>query len=190
MDKVTIENIPWQKQLEEFQDKFERMKSLDYFKIQEELKRYIVTLDSDPTSVGVGNLNEKIAKVDSYIGRVVTILMNSIANENKFNLFFNDIQAFYNKYLRIQLRQKELQEYSNQTIRQAVAEEKIEDIGNLKHIVEQTLENAKTHTKICREKLNNLSDTQKNISRQITVIQTQLEIGEIQRKINNRDNNF
>lgn len=185
-----VEKNDWQKELEELQEKFESVKPLDYLNIEKELKEYIVELDSDPSSVGVGSLNEKIAKVDGYMGRTVTILMNAIANESKHNSLFGDIQELYNKYLRIQLRQEDVAKLSNQNLRQAAAEDKIVDIGKLKYTAEKALNAAKTHTKICREKLNSLDSTNKDISRQITVIQTQIEIGEIQRKINRHNNDF
>lgn len=185
-----VENIPWLKEVEELRERFKNLKPLNYSEKENELKGYKVDLDSDPTSVGVGNLNAKIAEVDGYMGRTATILMNAIANEGVFNSLFNDVQQLYNKYLRIQLQQEDVAKLSNQNLRQAAAEDKIEDIGKLKYVVEKALSNAKTHTKICREKLDSLDTTNKNISRQITVIQTQIEIGEIQRKANKNFSDF
>jgi len=186
MIKAQVENIPWLAELEELQERFEKISPLNYSEIKEELDGYVVKLDPDPSSKGLDSLNKKIADVDSFISRVVTILTNAIANENKFESFFSDVVVFYNKHLRIQLRQKEVADLSNQKLQQAAAEERIEDIGRLKYAVEKTLNDAKTHTKICKEKLDNLDKTNKNISRQITVIQTQLEVGEIQRKVSGR----
>jgi len=190
MIKAKVENVPWLKELEELQERFESLKPLNYFKIEEELKGYKVDLDSDPTSVGVSSLNTKIAEVDGYMNRTVTILMNAITNEGVYNSLFNDVQQLYNKYLRIQLRQEDIAKLSNQNLRQAAAEDKIEDIGKLKYVVEKALNIAKIHTKMCREKLDSLDTTNKNISRQITVVQTQIEIGEIQRKTNKNFSEF
>jgi hypothetical protein len=190
MLNVTVENIPWQKELEGLQEEFEQIQLLDYFEIKKELDSFKVGLDSDPSSVGVGRLNEKIARVDSYMSRTTTILLNAIKNENVFDSLFKDVQSLFDKHLRVQLRQKEITDLGNQNLRQAAAEEKITDIGNFKSVVEKALNEAKTHTKICREKLDNLDVTNKNISRQITVIQTQIEIGEIQRKVSRSNTNF
>ena len=190
MTKITVENIPWLKELEKLQEEFENIPSLDYSKVKEELDNFRVGLDADPSSTGVGRLNEKIANVDSYMSRTTTILLNAIKNENVFDSLFKDVQSLFNKHLRVQLRQKEITDLGNQNLRQAAAEEKITDIGNFKSVVEKALNEAKTHTEICREKLKNLDVTNKNISRQITVIQTQIEIGEIQRKVSRSDTNF
>lgn len=194
MIEAKVENIPWLIKLEALQEKFENTKPLDYFKIEGELKSFKVDLDADPSAVGVGILNEKIATVDSYMSRTVTILMNAIRNEHVYDSLFNDAQALYNRYLRMQLSSEDVAALSNQNLRQAAAEDKISDIGTTKYIIGKALNEAKTHTEICREKLKNLDTTDKDISRQITVIQTQLEIGEIERKLNrkhdDKDANF
>jgi hypothetical protein len=187
-----VENIPWFAKLETLQEKFENTEPLDYSEIEKELDNYIIALDPDPSSVGLDKLNAKIAAINSYMERIVTIVMNAIANENKFNSLFNDTKMFYEKYLRIQLRSEDVAALSNQNLRQAAAEEKIEDIGKLKFFAEKALNDAKAHTEICREKLKGFEKTDKNISRQLTVIQTQIEIGEIQRKVIGKkyDDNF
>ena len=190
MIKAKVENILWQKELEDLQEKFENLKPLNYSEIEQELKKYIVELDSDPSSTGVGRLNEQIAKVDGYISRTVTVLMDAIANKSVFSLLLKDVQKLYNDHLRTQLRKEDVAKLSNQNLRQAAAEEKIGSIGNFKHVVEKALDAAKTHEETCREKLKGLDITNKDISRQITVIQNQLEIGEIQRRASRSNNDF
>ena len=186
-----VENIPWLVILETLQEKFENTEPLGYLKIEEELKSFTVTLDSDPSSIGLGKLNEKIAAVDSYMSRTVTILTTAINNAHKFESLLGDVQALYDKHLRVQLKSEDVSSLSNQNLRQAAAEDKVSDIGKLKYAVEKMLNEAKTHTEVCREKLKSLDTTNKNISRQITVIQTQLEVGEIARKLNRRyDSDF
>ena len=154
---------------------------LDYDKLYKELNNYGVTLDEDPTSVGLSSLNQKIANIDSQKTRIGGILTSAYRNEDVITLVMNDISRTLEKEKSALVKDEEIVKLSNQSLRDAAVNRKLSELLDLKGEVEGFYLQARTFTKVVQHVFNMLDSTNKNISRQLTTIQTMISLNEIAR---------
>jgi len=163
---------------------------LDYDKYLTELSSVGVALDEDPSTKGLTNLNLKIAKVDAQKTRVGIILNLALKNEEDSNAVLNFVERVCEARRSELLLNQDWGELKvNQALREAAVSNAMRELLNIKVDVEILVAKAKTFTKMVKQVFEGLDSTNKNISRQLTAIQTMLETGEIQRVGGNRNFN-
>ena len=173
---------------------------LDYEPLVKELNEQNVSLNEDPSAVPLNRLNAQIAQVDAQKTRAATIFSKAILNEDGLNVLAKKINAMFKAEFDNRLPQSPVKDFSNKELREGACNTLLAELKDAVSAIEGSLSQAKTFTKIVQNEFNKLDSTNKNISRQITVLQTQIEIGEIHRtgKTNvphsadadNSDNNY
>lgn len=184
---VALETIPY---MAELRDKYAQFQLLDYEMLQSEMAGYGVPLNEDPSAASLTELNTQIAKVDAQKTRVANILSSSLKNENDLESLYRQIEQIYKREFDSRLIQSPVKDFSNKESRESACNTLLAPLKELLDSVNGSLISAKAFTKIVYHELGKLDSTNKNISRQITVLQTQIEIGEIQRTTNMRNNEF
>jgi len=166
-----------------------RWKSLtlfDYTTLRSELLKYGgegYTIPPDPTSTGTAEFNILFSNIDSALDRVSTMVLELLGSESEVNSVYRDVMRLYNEKMNQCLLNEETQKLRNQQLQKADAESKIDSsLMALKFELEKELEDVERIIKESKMKLTRLADKKDTVSRQITVIQTQLQIGEISRK--------
>jgi len=174
------------------QDEYIKFALLDYGKIQAELENYGVTLAEDPTTEGIQKLNGLIAQIDAQKTRVSNIVSTAINNDNNLEVLYKKIQGIYKREFDSRLPHPPVSEFSNMQSREAACNSILKDLKTLVNAIEGSYSQAKMFTKMAYTALSKLDSTNKNISRQITVLQLATEIGEIARPshINSQGSNF
>ena len=156
---------------------------IDYDKYLQELRsEQDVFLDEDPSSKGLMSLNQKIAHIDARKTRVGNILITAYENESNIERLHNTITYLYGKRRAELLGSKEIMKLSNQQLREAAVVLAMDDVLNIQNSIRSLMLNAKSFTKIVQQALVSLESTNKNISRQLTTIQTMVEIGELNKQ--------
>lgn len=163
-------------------DEYSVYRVLDYAQLLKELSALGITLSEDPGAIPLNKLNAQIAQVDAQKTRAATILSQAIVNENGLEVLAKKINALYKAEFDSRLPQEPVKNFSNASLREGACNSLLGELRGVVHAIEGSLSQAKTFTKVAQNELTKLDSINKNISRQITVLQTQIEIGEIQRQ--------
>jgi len=159
--------------------------SVVYFgKEYKEIKKSFVVLNARPESNGLGTLNSKINEIQGLKDRVASIMLDVYNNLGIWERILFYIEKFHKYNMNKLFSSDEIKELKNQDLRIAGAEEKIPKIINMKDFCIQQISEIKNFLKQCDIAFNNLKSVNDNVSRQITVIQQQMDIGEIRKKYN------
>ena len=154
---------------------------INYPDLELEMSEYGVKLADDPTAEGILKLNGTIAQIDAQKTRVANIVGTAIRNENDLEILYRQIQGIYKREYDLKLPQPPVSEFSNAQSREAACNSLLGELKALVNSIEGSYSQAKTFTKMSYNALGKLDSTNKNISRQITVLQLANEIGEIAR---------
>jgi len=176
VDLTEIEGAP------EIRQEYASLEILDYVSLINEVQQTGVALSEDPGSSGLYVLNTQIAKIDAQKTRVASILSEAIENEDVLQSLHKKALGVYKREFDFHLPKSPVKDFPNAASREAACNTLLKNLKELVNDIEGSLSNAKTFTKIVTNEFNKLDSTNKNISRQITVIQHQLELGEIQRQ--------
>ena len=185
---ITLDNIPG---AAEIMAEYANYQLLDYETLIKELNAQGVALNDDPGAVPLNKLNAQIAQVDAQKTRAATIFSKAITNEDGLNVLNKKINALFKAEFDNRLPQSPVKDFSNKELREGACNTLLAELKGAVSAIEGSLSQAKTFTKVVQNELGKLDSTNKNISRQITVLQIQIEIGEIRRtsKVNDNSNN-
>ncbi len=165
----------------EIQEEYSNCELIDYEGLRQELASTGIALQEDPIEGGLTKLNGLIAQIDAQKTRVANIVNQAIRNESDLEVLFKKVLGIYKREFDFRLPQPPCIEFTNAAAREAACNSLLGDLMALKLAVEGSYAQAKTFTKMAYNDLAKLDSTNKNISRQITVLQLSAEIGEIQR---------
>lgn len=175
---ITLDNIPG---ADEVMTEYSNYTLLDYETLIKELNVQGVELNEDPGAVPLNKLNAQIAQVDAQKTRTATIFSQAITNEDSLNVLVKKINAIFKAEFDNRLPQSPVKDFSNKELREGACNTLLAELKGAVSAIEGSLSQAKTFTKVVQNELSKLDGTNKNISRQITVLQIQIEIGEIRR---------
>jgi len=165
-------------------------KILDYQGFINELQNTGVTLPDNPGDQPLAEINKKIAQIDAQKTRIATILGVAITNEHELNVLALKARAIYKREFDKLLSKDPVRSLANKELREAACNTMLQELKDLVDAIEGSLMQAKAFTHIVTVTLEKLDSTNKNISRQITVLQFQLDIGEIQRQSQKNPHTF
>jgi hypothetical protein len=150
---------------------------------KQELSSISIELSEDPTTEGLGLVNGKIAEINAQKERVGSILMDTLSNVQERKRHFEEAKLAYDlKYERILSTDESVRNLKSEALRSAATNAQISDDFLIMRKAEMDLGDAEAFQKIVQHKYNLLESANSNVSRQITVVQLQLEIGEVQRR--------
>lgn len=157
-----------------------------YSELRRELASIQIDLDSDPAAAGIGTLNAKIAEVHALKERVATIMAEAIANVSERSRTHQEAKMAYEaKFDAILNNDRTVQELKSEGLRRAACNAKLPDEYARVNSTEIDLSDAESFQKLVQAKYNLLDSANTNISRQISVIQLQVDIGDINRSAGN-----
>jgi hypothetical protein len=155
-----------------------------YDAYKQELDAITIDLDTDPASTGVGSINSKIAEVHALKERVAAILTDAIKNVHEREKIHKEADYSYQKkFDKILYEDESIQKMRSDTLRKAAINARISDDYMDVQAKAIDLNDAKGFQKMVQTKFDLLDSANNNISRQITVVDLQLQIGEIERAI-------
>ena len=155
----------------------------EYSKLRQELAGVQIELDGDPAATGIGILNEKIAEVHALKERVSSILSRAIANVADRERTYQECKLIYEaKYDAILVQDDSVKNLKSEGLRRAACNAQLPKEYALVNAYKMDLGDAESFQKLVQSKYNLLDSANTNISRQISVIQLQLDVGEVSRK--------
>ena len=155
-------------------------KEEDYIKLYEELSQHKVLLDGDPVKIGLNSLLVKLAEVQEGKNRISQMFLDSIKNLDECEKSYDIANFVYERELEEILRsRRDIMELKSEKLRTSAANAELTTQLNNLLTAEQHLNRAKNYHKSVKIVHDNLESTNANISRQLTVIEDMMEIGEI-----------
>lgn len=153
-----------------------------YSELRKEMATIRIDLDGDPAAIGIGQLNAKIAEVHALKDRVASIMAEAIANVSERSRTHQEAKMLYEaKFDAILNSDRMVQELKSEGLRRAACNAKLPDDYARVNATEIDLNDAESFQKLVQAKYNLLDSANTNISRQISVIQLQVDIGDINR---------
>ena len=177
---VDLKSIP---SAVELQKEYVDIQLPDYGALVKELSESHTGLSEDPVKKGITTLNALIAQIDAFKTRAASIVSLAIKNENDFEVLYKKAQAIYQREYDSRLPQSPVADFSNAQSREAACNSLLANLKSLLQAIEGSYSQSKSFTRIANNEFAKLDSTNKNISRQITVVQLAAEIGEIGRPV-------
>lgn len=154
----------------------------DYPGFIQELQGTGVQLTEDPGGVPLAELNKNIAHIDAQKTRISTILTRAIENESDLDVIARKAAIIYKREFDTYLLKDPVRSLPNKELREAGCNVLLKELKEVVDSIQGSHAQAKSFVRIVQGVLDKLDSTNKNISRQITVLQLQMDIGEMQRK--------
>jgi len=151
---------------------------------RQELNAISILLEGDPATVGIVTINKKIAEVNAMRERVAAVLSEAIANVYEREHFYEEMKLDYDiKFQKTLNGDPSIQSLKSDTLRVAAVNAKLPDEFLKMNAAKINFNDAEGFLKLVQAKYNQLDSANSNISRQISVIQLQLEVGEVERMV-------
>jgi len=146
----------------------------------EEVQSVTVTLDDDPINQGLQSINKKIATVQRAKDRIGHLLVESIKNRAECQIILDGKKAEYNIELdHLLATDMDVQAQKSEALRKATANTKMADVVLQMHYAEKDFTTADAYHKCVNQIYANLESVNSNLSRQVSVIQMGISIGEV-----------
>jgi SMC interacting uncharacterized protein involved in chromosome segregation len=147
-----------------------------------ELQKISVTLDSDPVSQGLVSINKKIAEIQSYKDRTNSLLLEAIKNRHTAEDAFERLKFAHEAEVdKLLATDSEVQNQKSEKLRVAVANSRNPEAVLKLHYAELELAHADSYYKQVQHVYSHLEGVNAALSRQISVIQMSVAVGEISR---------
>jgi len=154
---------------------------MDEYEIRlQELQKVRIELLEDPVSSGLTSINRKIAELQGQKDRVSSLFLESIKNRAEAQILVDSKKGEYNRRLdELLATDPEVQNQKSEKLRISTANTKMAELVLEEHYAEKDYTQADVYYKCVQQVYNNLESANANLSRQISVIQMSLQIGEI-----------
>ena len=167
---------------------YQKFVPLDYDRFRaNELNKMGVALDPDPNDKDFSGLNMKIAAINNQKTRCSRILYEAIKKESDLKSLVLEAKQIYLRESRKLKISDKIRGLSSRDLREAAVDAILEKLLDFISDVEGSLYLAVTFAKEVKGVFEMLESTNKNVSRQITVLQQQFALGEIGRGMHNRN---
>jgi len=148
----------------------------------DELQKVRIELDEDPVANGLASINKKIAQLQGQKDRVGKLLLEAIKNKTEAQLILDANKSAYERELdKLLATDVEVQNQKNEKSRTAVANTKVSEHVLQTHYAENDFTTADAYYKCVQQIYTNLESVNSNLSRQISVVQMGMQIGEVTR---------
>ena len=149
-----------------------------------ELQKVRIDLDGDPVASGLASINKKIAELQGWKDRVSALLIEAIKNKTEAQLLSESKKFEYDQQQNVLFAtDPEVQNQKNEKSRTAVASTKMAEQVLQTHYAEKDLLAADAYYKCVQQVYMNLEGANSNLSRQISVVQMSLQVGELNREV-------
>jgi len=148
-----------------------------------ELQKIKLDLDVDPIKNGLSGVNAKIAEAQQRKDLVNSLLIEAIQNKAEAQIMLDTRKGEHSRSLEtLLLTDPEVQGQKTEKLRLAAANVKMPELVLQVFHAERDYARSDAYYKCVHQMYTNLDSVNSNISRQISVIQMGLQIGEINRE--------
>jgi hypothetical protein len=144
-----------------------------------------VALDPDPIANGLSSVNSKIAEIQLYKDRLSYLITEGLHNNNSAEIEYEKLKGEYERQIETFLStDAAVMAQKSAEMRNATAKQKMPELVLKVHFAEIEKLKAGGYLNVLKNIYSNLESCNSNLSRQITVLQLGLNIGEVSRSAN------
>jgi hypothetical protein len=144
-----------------------------------------VALDPDPMANGITSVNKKIAELQLYKDRLSYLITEGLHNNNTAEIEHEQLKGEYERQFQTLLAtDSTVMSGKSAEARSASANQKMPELVLKVHFAEIEKLKAGGYLNVLKNIYSNLESCNSNLSRQITVLQLGLSVGEVQRSAN------
>lgn len=144
-----------------------------------------VALDPDPMANGLSSVNKKIAELQLYKDRLSYLITEGLHNNNSAEIEYEKLKGEYDRQMETLLAtDSTVMSGKSADARNATAKQKMPELVLNVHFAEIEKLKASGYLNVLKNIYSNLESCNSNLSRQITVLQLGLNIGEVSRSAN------
>lgn len=148
-----------------------------------ELQQIKIQLDPDPVQQGLASLNKKIAEIQAEKERVGALLVEALKNKSEANILLDAKKGDHARQLDTLLAtDEEVKQQKSSELRKATANVRLKDLLTDLAYAELESQKADIYHKCVQQMYSHLESANTNLSRQISVIQMGIQLGEISRE--------
>lgn len=139
-----------------------------------------LALDSDPVVLGLSSLTAKLAEVQDLRNRVGVAFAEAIQNASEVEIEHKTIKSqLETKMFSLISTDDYVKNQKTDKLREAAAQTKVPDLVLQMHYKDVDMVRADAYTKFVKQIHDTLEAANSNLSRQISVIQMSVQLGEI-----------
>lgn len=144
-----------------------------------------VALDPDPMANGLSSVNKKIAELQLYKDRLSYLITEGLHNNNSAEIEYEKLKSEYERQIETLLAtDSSVMAQKSAEMRNATAKQKMPELVLKVHFAEIEKLKSSGYLNVLKNIYSNLESCNSNLSRQITVLQLGLNIGEVSRSAN------
>lgn len=148
----------------------------------EVLKEMSIDLDMDPVVNGLASLTKKLAEIQKLRNRVAKAMGEAIRNKSEAEIAKSSIENQMGAVMsKLMMNDDYVRGQKSQDMRELAAQTKMPELVLQKHQKEVDLIRAEAYEKFVKHIHDNLEAANNNLSRQVSVVQMSVQIGEIDR---------
>lgn len=152
----------------------------DYQKRYDRLKQMSLTLDPDPVVVGLSSLTVKLSEIQELRNRVGVALAEAIQNRSEVLIEQKTIRSQLDAQINnLMVTDEAIRGQKSEAMRVAAAQVKVPELVVQMHYKEVDLVRAESYEKFVKQIHDTLEAANSNLSRQISVVQMSIQLGEI-----------
>lgn len=152
----------------------------DYQKRYQRLKDMSLSLDPDPVAVGLSSLTAKLSEIQDLRNRVGVAFAEAIQNASEVEIEHKTVKSqLETKMFSLMSTDDYVKSQKSDKLREAAAQTKIPELVVQMHYKDVDLVRADAYTKFVKQIHDTLEAANSNLSRQISVVQMSIQLGEI-----------
>jgi len=155
--------------------------TIDFVSFIQEAGTMEVHLPKDPVAEGLGKFHDLLHLTQQFKNRLSTIISSVISSKATWDTYKGRLDKIYSTRKNRLLQEPEIKNLKSDEMRKATCELRMPNVTQLLEYVEETQTYIDNVLKILRQREETLKSTNDNLSRQVSVVQQQIEIGEIPR---------
>lgn len=154
---------------------------VDYTAQVNEIRAIHVNLTGDPTNTGLTTFHKGLSEVQGFKSRISAIVSEVLADKAQWTTYASRLKEIYNTRKAEYLTREEITKLRNVELQVSACERLMPHVTQLRQYIDETLAYVNNVLQILQEKANDLESINSNLSRQISVVQMQIDTGEIKR---------
>jgi dTDP-4-amino-4,6-dideoxygalactose transaminase len=148
-----------------------------------ELQSVTIVLDADPVKEGLASINRKIAEIQAQKERIGALYVEAIKNKSEAEILLEAKKGEHGRQLdELLFTDEDVKSQKSAELRKAAANVKTKDLVVAMAYAELDQQKADTYYKCVQQVYGHLESANANLSRQISVIQMGVQLGEISKE--------
>jgi hypothetical protein len=154
----------------------------DFTSEVQQVESMIFEIPDDPVSLGLDNFHVLLRNAQGLQNRLTSLIQSALSSQATWGIYKRRISEIYGTRKGLYLQEAEIKGLRNESMQTVACNAKMPEIMAMKQYIEEMSDYIDGVLRILRQREKNLDSTCDKLSRQISVIGYQIQVGEISTK--------